>query len=475
MVSLTEQQVDAMVEDLCRFIDPQFVTTSLAERINNATDIRQPEVIKDNLPYAVVRPGSAEEVSKLLEYATARKIPVFVRGSGTCLKGSSNYPFPGIVLRTSRLSHLNISPENGFFESGPGLRVLYVADKLAEQGYFLPIYPGSRRIASMGGVVSNNTSGHIVDSSVGKIRDYILGLQVVLPTGEILETGTKGLRRPAGTDLTQYFVGGDGLLGVITNIRFRLVPAFKEAYGVAFFDNMPSLIKAVQRIYVERVSPPLFMELMDARCAKIGFNLQDLPEPPGPVLMFSAIGETEEIASHKIEQLVKTIQKEKPTKCEAVTDIEYWEKIWLAREVIGSYIQRETKSSSANIEVTSTVAGLLDCYYDCVEYNKGVPILEEVGKPYLFGHIGALTFHPGLYVSNAWPMEKKMAAVDAAMAKEGELNLKYGTCGGEWGQFSRRTDFDRKRYGEKTIQLVKAVKRVFDPSYILNPGVLPED
>ncbi len=475
MVRLTEQEVSAMVKDLCRLINPKFITTSLLERINSATDYRISELKRENLPYVVVRPGSADEVSKLMAYASSRKIPVFVRGSGTCLKGSATYPFPGIVLRTSRLSDFKIYQNYGFFECGPGLRVLYVADELAKEGCFLPMYPGSRRIASVGGIISNNTSGHIVDSSVGKIRDYILGLQVVLPTGEILEMGTKSLRRAAGTDLTQYFVGGDGLLGVITNIRVRLVPAFKSAYGVAFFDSVPPLVKAVQRMYFERIPPPLFMELLDSRCAEIGFRLKELPLPPGPVLMFRAIGETEEIASYKVERLVETIQKEKPIECKRVVDMEYWDKVWSAREVIGSYIQRERKAFSANTEVVSTVANLLDCYTDCEEFQKGIPILEEVGKPYLFGHIGALTFHPGMYVPIAWPSEKKMRALEAVMRKEAQLNLKYGTCGGEWGQFSRRSDFDRQRYGEKTIQLVRAIKGVFDPNNILNPSILPEE
>lgn len=475
MVRFTEQEVDALVKDLQQFINAKFITTSLLERINNATDYRVAELKRENLPYVVVRPGSAEEVSKLMAYANSQRIPVFVRGSGTCLKGSSSYPFPGIVLRTSRLYHFNIWKSYGFFECGPGLRTRYVVDELAKEGYFLPVHPGSIVIASIGGLVSNNTSGHIVDSSVGKLRDYILGLQVVLPTGEILETGTKSLRRPAGTDLTQYFVGGDGLLGVITNIRIRAVPALKSAYGVAFFNSAPPLVKAVQRIYIEKAPPPLVMEFLDFRCAKIGFELKGLPTPPGPVIMFQSIGETEEVASHKIERLLETVRKENPVKCERIVDMAYWDTLWATRESMGAFLQREKKASSVATEVVSTVADLLDCYTDCENFQQGMPTLEEVGKPYLFGHIGALTFHPGMYVPIAWPFEKKMRAIQEAMAKEAQLNLKYGTCGGEWGQFSRRSAFYRQRYGEKNVQLVRAIKKIFDPNNILNPSVLPDE
>ena len=297
----------------------------------------------------------------------------------------------------------------------------------------------------------------------------------MLPTGEIIETGTKSLRRPAGIDLTQYFVGGDGLLGVITNIRIRLVPALKSAYGVAFFNSAPPLVKAVQRMYAEKVPPPLFMELLDFRCAKIGFELKGLPAPPGPVLMFRSLGETEEVVSHKIERLLETIRREKPVKCERIRDMAYWDTLWATRESMGTFIQRVKKASSAATEIVSTVAGLLDCYKDCENFQQGSPILEEIGKPYLFGHIGALTFHPGMYMPIAWPFEKKMRAIKEVMAKETQLNLKYNTCGGEWGQFSRRSAFYRQRYGEKNFQLVKGVKNLFDPNNILNPSVLPDE
>jgi FAD/FMN-containing dehydrogenase len=94
---------------------------------------------------------------------------------------------------------------------------------------------------------------------------------------------------------------------------------------------------------------------------------------------------------------------------------------------------------------------------------------------YLLGHIGALTFHPTFILPNEWPVEKRVKAANEITLKEAELNLKYGTCGGEWGTFSKRNSFYLKRYGEKNYQLVKEVKKVFDPGNILNPGVLLED
>jgi len=359
----------------------------------------------------------------------------------------------------------------GFVEFGPGHRVLFIKEQLEKEGYFLPLVPGSIRVASIGGIISNNTSAHAVDSCLGKPRDYILGLEVVLPTGEVLETGTKSLRRAAGTDLTQYFVGGDGLLGVITKIRMRLVPALKNAYGVAFFDDLTPLARAVQRIYLEKAPPPLFLELLDRRVAKLSFEIQGLPEPPGPLIMFQAIGQTQEEADSKIEQLVKVIQKESPIESKVIGDVSEWHKIWLARESALPYVCQAGKGVFALSEIVSTVPGLVDCLQDTLNMGKGMPALGKLGEPYLFGHIGALTLHPTFIIPPDWSAEEKAKVAEEMFAKEAEINAKYGTCGGEWGQFSRRTPFYLKRYGEKAFQLVKEIKKVFDPNGILNPDV----
>ena len=477
MAEYPEYKPEDVYEDLIKILPEEFVSKSIFERINTSLDpyTSGTDIIPEELPYVVVRPGSTEEVSELMKYANSKKIPVFVRGSGSSLHGAARFHQKGIVLNVNRLTHLDIRKDYGFVEFGPGHRVIYVKEQLAKEGYFLPMAPGSIRVASIGGIVSCNTTAHAIDSSLGKPRDYIVGLEVVLPTGEILETGTKSLRRVAGTDLTQYFVGGDGILGVITGVRMRLLPMFKSAYGVAFFDDLVPLTRAVQRIYQEKAPLPLFLELLDKTCAELTFEIQGLPKPPGPLIMFHAMGQTEEEATYKINKLVEVIQKEKPIEAKRIDDIEEWNKIWLARESALPFVCQAGKGVFALSEVVSTVVDLVDCMKEARDMEKGKPTLEKLGKPYLFGHIGALTFHPTFIIPVDWSAEEKARAVDEIFAKEAELNVKYGTCGGEWGQFARRSPFFTKRYGDKAFQLVKAVKKVFDPNNILNPNILPEE
>lgn len=473
MGTYIEYKSDDIQKELKGFLPEEAVASGFYERINNALDpyTSSDDITRDVVPYAVVRPSSTEEVSQIMKYANAKKIRVFVRGSGTSLHGASRYRNPGIVLNVARLTSFNLEKDNGYVEFGPGHRVLSVKQMLEKEGYFLPLVPGSIRVASIGGIISNNTSAHAVDSCVGKPRDYILGLQVVLPTGEIIETGTKSLRRAAGTDLTQYFVGGDGIMGIITGIRMQLFPMFKSAYGVAYFSNEIAAAKAVQRIYMHKAPMPLFTEYLDTRVAKMTFEIQGLPEPVGPLIMFHAIGQTEEDATYKINKLVEAIGDEDVVEAKRIDDITEWHKIWLARESALPYICQGAKGVFGLSEVASTVRGLVDCMNDVMNMDEGMPTLSKLGKPYVMGHLGALSLHPVYVFPADWSDEEKNKGIQEMFFKEGEINRKLGTCGGEWGQFAKRTSFFKARYGEHAYQLVKNIKRVFDPNYILNPDV----
>ena len=121
--------------------------------------------------------------------------------------------------------------------------------------------------------------------------------------------------------------------------------------------------------------------------------------------------------------------------------------------------------------MASNLAQLAECMRDAEAFNEVLTVLSELHN-YLFGHIGALTMHPTFYVPPEWPEEKRRQAVDECFKREAELNVKYSTCGSEWGQFSKGASFFIKRYGETAYNLMKQVKRVFDPNNILNPGIL---
>ena len=464
----SEQSIIAALTDI---VGEDYLSTSIFERVKSSLDIFPYEKKREELPLVVVLPGNREEVAGIVSYANQEKIPVYVRGSGTSFTGAARYPEPGIVINTKRLNHFSINRDNNYFECGPGCICNEISNLLAKEGCFLPLAPGSKLIASMGGLISNNTSAHIIDPSIGKPGDYVLGLDVVLPTGEILETGTTGMRRPAGNDLTKFFVGGDGLFGVITNIRMRLVPDFFRSNGLLIYPELNSLARGVQRLYYDRCPAPLFMEFMDEKTADIGFELKQLAHPGGPVIMFVAIGNTQEEADSAATRIVGAMAKENPLVAERITDAEKWDTLWTTREVIGSYLMQSTGNQWISAEVVSNLSGLEECMNDVVNFTDGLPLLSGLDS-YLFGHIGALTMHPGVIIPRDWDDGRKMQAVDEKFAREAELNLKYQTCGGEWGQFAKRTAFFEQRYGQDGINIIRNMKKVFDPNNILNRGIL---
>jgi len=468
---LNEKDLERLVRRLKDIVSDDYVSTSLFERIRCGLDVYPYAVQREKLPYVIVLPEAASQISEIMRVANEFRVPVYVRGSGTSLAGASRYKFPGIVINTHRMDALEFFEDYGFAECEPGCICYDVMKAFEERGAFLPVAPGSKVIASMGGLLSNNTSAHIIDASIGKFSDFVLGVEAVLPTGEIIETGTKGLRRPSGTDLTKFFVGGDGLLGVITKARIRLVPTFFKAHGYAVYEELDALARAVQRMYMEHRPMPLYMEFMEKETASIGYEIKGMSPPPGSVIFFVAIGASQQEAEDKLDLILQSLKKEEPLEARHISDLNEWEKLWSAREVIGSFIMQKNESQFSSAEIVSNLKDLPACMEDVRHFNEGLPLLSQL-KLYLFGHIGSLTMHPGVLIPRDWDDASFRKAVVEKFTRETALNLKYGTCGGEWGQFAHRADFFRQRYGETGYNMVRQFKAVVDPNNILNRGVL---
>ncbi|MEJ2716856.1 MAG: FAD-binding oxidoreductase [Deltaproteobacteria bacterium] len=463
-----EEKIASFLEGV---VGKDYVSTSIFEKIKQSVDPMPYHAEQEKLPIVVVLPETKEQISEILKFANSETVPVFVRGSGTQLAGSSRPHTPGIVLNTSRLTSFEIKEDYGFFESEPGVRVAEAGDMLAARGWFLPIMPGSRVIASMGGVISNNTSGHIIDAAIGKLADYVLGVEAVLPTGEIIETGTTGMRKPGGTDLTKMFVGGDGIMGVVTKIRMRLIPMLQQSYGIAIYKDLKPIARGVKNMYLEKAPAPLLTEFMDQNVSRIAFEIKGMEPPPGPVIFFVGVGQDKAEADKKMNTIMEVFKKEAPISAYAITDLEEWKKLWVAREVIAPYLMNKLEGKLIAIELVSNLAHLEEAMEEGAHFNKGIPYLEDLTN-YYFGHIGALTMHPTFILPPDWDDSVMREISKHQFRKEAEFNVKYGTCGGEWGQFSKRTPFFVMRYGETSYELVKKLKAVFDPNNILNPGIL---
>ena len=167
---------------------------------------------------------------------------------------------------------------------------------------------GSKYSSTIGGAVAVNTIGHMVDICLGRIGDYVMGLEVVLPDGALIEPGTRSIRRPAGIDYTRFFVGMEGVFGIITKVRLRLLPAFKKGYVVGFFPELSNIAHTFMSAYQGKLPPPLYGEFLEKTACELPFNLRGLGKPIGHMCLVTTIGHTQEEADRRAAQMVKVFE-----------------------------------------------------------------------------------------------------------------------------------------------------------------------
>lgn len=461
-----------LVSDLEKILGEKNVSGSIYERRAYAVDPMPYDVKEENIPDVVVKPGATKEVAEVVKYANKHKIPIYIHGSATEFSGISRPKRKGsIILSTSRLNSLDINEDFMFFECGGGTICIDVIRALEERGYMLPLNPGSKLIATMGGLIATNTIGHMVDAWAGRPVDHTMGLEVVLATGEIVETGTKSLRRPAGLDLTRLFAGSEGLFGIITKIRMRLIRDPEKIYTVAVFEKPEIVAQAFVDIYQKKAPIPLYGEFLDESAAKSGFEMKGLQPPEGPIALTISTGRTKQEASRNAEMLGKIFRERGSIRTYTVEDEDLQEKIWGARDYILQVVAKE-KGNWTAIEVGPALPYLPEALH----YLKNIaPKKLDVLKNrevVTYGHLGACSLHGLWVIPREWPDDKKRKACREAFQVEREMNLKYEGCGGELGQLAGRIPFFKEKYGEIGYSIFVKMKKMFDPNNLINPGNL---
>ena len=464
-----------LIADLIPIVGEQNVSDSIYERISYAQDLIQPDLAPDKIPIAVVRPRSAQEISGFLKYANKNKIPVYVHGAGTAFKGSPKPKRAGsILLSTQGLTTIEMHEEDMYCELGAGVHLYHLEKLLISRGYMLPMTMGSKFSATIGGAVAVNTIGHMVDICLGKIIDYVMGLEVVLPNGEIIETGTRSIRRPAGLDYTRYFAGSEGLFGVITKVRLRLLGDFKRAYVCGFFPELTDIAHAFQRYYRERLPAPLYGEVLDKVAAEAPFKLRGLGKPMGHMALAITIGHTQEEADRQGKEMVRVFKAENALEAKLVTSKREQEDYWASRDNILNILQAsdggERLVQAGGIESSVPLSHLADAV-QYLQNGHSYNALKD-SKLLVYGHIGTCDIHGLWLLPKSTPQEKIMQAIKEATLLEKDINLMWGCASGEIGQTASRMAFFRKRYGEGAYAMLMSVKRAIDPNNILNPGNL---
>lgn len=422
----------------------------------------------NEMPACVVFPDSAQQISEILKFANQNRIPVVARGSGTGLSGGSVPTSGCIVLCTVKMDRiLKIDATNLTATVEPGVITAKLDEAVQPHGLFYPPDPGSMRISTIGGNVANN-SGGLRGLKYGVTRDYVMGLEVVLAQGDILQTGTACVKDVAGYYLKDIFIGSEGTLGIITQILLKLVPKPKAKKTLlATFSSMQAAAETVSAIIARRMIPCTleFLDRTTIRCvedyAKIGLPLDVeallLMETDGhPIVV-----EEEAVAMSQIARehgaVAVTIAKDQE------------ESVRLASA------RRTAFSALARVAPTTI---LEDATVPRNRLAEMINFIQKMAEKYrvrigTFGHMGDGNLHPTFLTDerNTDEIHRVEQAFTEIFQKAVELG---GTITGEHGVGLAKKKFLSLVTGPIGLSVHKKLKEMFDPNHILNPGKIFE-
>jgi glycolate oxidase len=419
------------------------------------------------LPEVVVKPGSAAEISEILKICNRENIPATPRGAGTGLSGGALPLFGGVVIAMERFNRiLDIDERNLQATVEPGVINEAFQQAVKEKGLFYPPDPASKGSCFLGGNLAESSGGPKA-VKYGVTKDYVLNMEVVLPTGEIIWTGANVLKNATGYNLTQLMVGSEGTLGIITRIVFRLIPF--PPHNLLMLVPFPSATKtceAVSAVFRAGFTPSA-MELVekDAMQASIDYIQSSfrLIEGAEAYLLIEVDGNDQDVLMKDCMAIADVMYAFECGEILFLDTTEQKENMWRIRRVIGEAV----KASSIYKEE------------DTVVPRAELPLLlsgvKEIGSRYGFrsicyGHAGDGNLHVNILKSGMsdhdWDHK-----INEGITEIFELCKKLGgTISGEHGIGYVQKDFMPVVLNETQLNLMRGIKKLFDPAGILNPG-----
>jgi glycolate oxidase len=450
----------ALATDLRRLIPAGQVLDALEDRILYAYDGTSAKALPDVV--AIAR--SVEEIAAVLRHASQQVIPVVPRGAGTGLSGGSVPAHGGIALV---LAGMRRAPE---IDTGsmlavcePGVVTGELQRVVEEAGMFYPPDPASLSSCTIGGNVAENAGGPRA-VKYGVTKDYVLGLEVVRASGEVIRLGGRQVKNVTGYNLVQLFVGSEGTLGVITEVILRLLPrpAAKKTM-LAIFDRLEDAANAVTAIMAGGVLPTT-LEIMDRTCINcVEDYLQlGLPRDAEAFLIVEVDGMPAAVEA-EAEAITSVCRGKGVRSFQAARNQQEADTLWKARRAVSPAISRVKRAKiGEDISVPRSAIPAMVRAIQKISQEQDLPIA-------IFGHAGDGNLHPNILADRRNPAE--MERVERAIAAIFEASVRLGgTLSGEHGIGLSKQPFLRLALSPEAVQLMQDVKRALDPQGILNPG-----
>lgn len=417
-----------------------------------------------HMPDGVIYPESTEQVSEIMKVLSAHKVPIVPRGSGSNLCGGTVPVEGGIVMVMHRMNRiLEVDAENLTATVQPGVITADFTAHVESMGLFYPPDPSSMRISTIGGNIAE-CSGGLRGLKYGTTKDYVIGLEAVLASGETIRTGGKLMKDVAGYDLTKLLVGSEGTLAIVTEATLKLVPPpTSKKTMLAMYKDIYGAARTVSRIVGSRIIPAT-LEIMDNPTIRVvdDFAKLGLPRDMAAILLIEQDGESVTV-ERDIERIRDICAAEGADRIDIAESREQAEKLLTAR--------RSAFTALARLRPTTI---LEDATVPRSRIADMVLRVNEIAAKYgvsiaTFGHAGDGNLHPTATtdVRDTEEVHRVEQAFEEIFAAAIELG---GTITGEHGVGLVKSPFLEWKVGAAGVELMKGIKKAFDPDNLLNPG-----
>ncbi|MBU0973499.1 MAG: FAD-binding protein [Proteobacteria bacterium] len=450
----------SIYRDLEKILGKKYLTVKKEELLCYSYDATG----RSFLPDAVIFPKTEAQVADIFKLASEKKFFVIPRGSGSGMTGGAIPVAGGVVLVTSRMNRiLEIDEENFIARVEPGVIVSEIHKAVEAKGLFYPPDPASSSVCTIGGNVGECAGGPRA-VKYGVTRDYVLGLRAVIPSGQIIETGVATAKGVAGYDLTRLIVGSEGTLALVTQITLKLLPKPAAVKTMAvFFDSMDKAARTVSSV-MKQATIPRCVEYLDEACIRLvrKFLSFELPEGIRALLILELDGAWDQV-EREAEQIKKFCYQAGAQNVLVAEDEKAAQQLWEARRALSPVLYKiaPNKINEDIVVPISKIPRMVEITRE-IQRTSGLTVVS-------FGHAGDGNIHCNIMYDkkDATQTKKAEQAVEDLFAATLELG---GTITGEHGVGITKSKYLPLEIGSAELEIMKGIKKVFDPATILNPG-----